>query len=249
MKRLPAVVAAVVLSLGAAAPARADEVRMIFALTIPPYVIQESNAGFELDIIREALAAKGHTLKPVYASFLNVGKMLKDKAADASQRGNPDLTEADGFFYAAEPTVLYEDVALTLKKNHVKLDSMADLKGKSIVSYQGATKFIGPDFAAVVKGGDYQEQMSSQRVVQMLYAGGVQVAVFDVNIFKYFSDKLKGPASFSELDVHRIFPNVPIKTNNAVFTDKKIRDDFNAGLAQLKKSGRYNKIIAGYVSR
>jgi polar amino acid transport system substrate-binding protein len=248
MNRLHAAGVALLFSTVLSAPVHADEVRVLFGLTVPPYVIKESNSGYELDIIREALAVKGHTLKPVYASFLAAGKMLKEKSAEGAQRGNPDLTEADGFFYAAEPTVLYEDYAISLKKNKLKIDTIADLKGKSIVAYQGATKYIGPEFAAAVKDANYQEQFSSRRVVQMLYAGGVQVAVFDINIFKYFADLEKKEMDTSaELDLHKIFPTGTLKTNHAVFLDKQLRDDFNAGLAQLKKNGRYKQIIAGYM--
>jgi len=235
----------------AAAHAAAAEVRVIFGMTIPPYVIKDSNSGYELEIFREALAYKGHTLKPTYASFLAVKKMLQDKAADAAQRGAPDMTEAEGFHYASEPTAVYEDYAITVKKNNLAINSVADLKGKSIVAYQGATNFIGPDYTAVVKGNpNYQENGSSKRVVQMLYAGGVQVAVFDINIFKYYADLVKGETDTSaELTYHKIFPPSAIKTNNAVFLDKQIRDDFNAGLANLKKTGRYKQIVAKYMNR
>lgn len=237
--------------LSTALPAAAADVRMIFGLAVPPYVIKDTNSGYELEIIREALAVKGHTLKPVYAAFGAIKNMLKDKAAEGAQRGSPDLPEADGYFYAAEPTVIYEDYAISLKKNNLAINSVADLKGKSIVAYQGATNFIGPEFAAAVKGNDkYQENSNSRRVVQMTYAGGVQVAVFDINIFKYFAAALKTEMDTSaELTYHKIFPPSTVKTNNAVFLDKQLRDDFNAGLAQLKKNGRYQQIIKKYVNQ
>ncbi len=237
---------------GAATPlAQAGEVRMIFGLSLPPYVIKESNSGYELDIIREALAFKGHTLKPSFAAFGATKQMLKDKAADSAQRGNPDMNEGDGFYYAAEPTVIYEDVVISLAKNKLLINSLADLKTKSVVAYHGATQFIGPDYAAAMKGNaNYQENSSSKRVVQMVYANGVQAAVFDINIFKYVAATLKGELDTSqEVTYHRIFPANTIKTNNAVFLDKQIRDDFNAGLAHIKKNGRYKEIIKKYVSQ
>ena len=231
--------------------ARASEVKMIFGLALPPYVIKENNSGYELEIIKEALAVKGHTLKPVFAAFGASKQMLKDHAADAAQRGNPDMADGDGYFYAADPTVLYEDYAISLKKNNLTIKNLADLKGKTVVAYQGATQFIGPEYAAAVKGNaDYQENSSSKRVVQMVYANGVQVAIFDINIFKYIAGTLKGEVDTSqEVTYHKILPGVQIKTNNAVFLDKQVRDDFNAGLAQLKKNGRYQQIIKKYVNQ
>ncbi len=231
--------------------AHAAEVRMTFGLSLPPYVIKETNSGYELDIIRESLAVKGHTLKPSFAAFGASKQLLKDKAADSAQRGNAEMSEGDGYFYAAEPTVTYEDVVISLAKNKLAINSLADLKTKSVVAYHGATQFIGPDYAAAMKGNpNYQENSSSKRMVQMVYANGVQATVCDINIFKYVAASLKGELDVNqEVSYHRIFPANTIKTNHAVFLDKQVRDDFNAGLAQIKKNGRYKEIIKKYVSQ
>jgi len=75
------------------------------------------------------------------------------------------------------------------------------------------------------------------------------VAVSDINIFKYFSAQVKGQVDTSqEVAFHKIFTPNNAKTNNAVFVDAQIRDDFNAGLKQLKKSGRYQEIIKKYIN-
>jgi polar amino acid transport system substrate-binding protein len=59
---------------------QAKEVNFIFGLSLPPYVIQEASSGFELEIIREALAVKGHTLKPSFNSFSLVTQLLREKS-------------------------------------------------------------------------------------------------------------------------------------------------------------------------
>ncbi|HEY0845775.1 MAG TPA: transporter substrate-binding domain-containing protein [Noviherbaspirillum sp.] len=238
------------IGMAAAATVQAKEVNMIFGLALPPYVIQESNSGFEVDIIRAALAVKGHTLKPTYASFLAAPKMLREKQADAAQRGNPDLRESDGFYYASEPTVVYQDYAVSLKKNNLKIDSVADLQGKSIASFQGATQFLGPEFAAAVKGNpNYQESSNERRKLQMLYANSAQVYTGDINIFKYYRDSVKGDVDITQPVVyHKIFASNTDVTRNAVFLDKQVREDFNAGLKQLKSSGQYQQIIKKYVT-
>ncbi len=223
---------------------------MIFGLALPPYVIQETNSGFEVDIIKAALAVKGHTLKPTYASFLLAPKMLKNKRADAAQRGNPDLKEADGLFYASDPTVVYQENAISLKKNNLKIESLADLQGKSVVGFQGASQFLGPDFAAAVKGNSsYLESSNERRKLQMFYSGSTQVYVGDVNIFKYYRDTVKNDVDVKqEVVYYKVFPANNDVSRHAVFLDKKIRDDFNAGLKQLKSTGQYLQIIKKYVN-
>lgn len=235
--------------LGLASAAQAKEVAMLFGLALPPYVIQENSSGFEVDIIRAALAHKGHTLKPVYASFSLITQTLHDNKADAAQRGNPDLVDGQGYFYADSQTVFYQDMAITLKKNNLAINNMNDLKGKNVVAFQGASKFLGPEFGMAVAGNPrYTETANEQKKVQQLYANGMEVFVGDVNIFKFFRAKASGVDTQQEIVYHKIFANADIKYNHAVFKDKQIRDDFDAGLKQLKSSGKYQEIIKKYVA-
>jgi polar amino acid transport system substrate-binding protein len=228
---------------------QAKDVSIIFGLALPPYVIQENNSGFEVDIIREALAAKGHTLKPIYASFIVISQSLKENKADGAQRGNAELVEGSGYFYADNQTVLYQDVAITLKKNNLKIDSVNDLKDKKVASFQGASKFLGTDFgAAVANNPNYSETAFELKKTQQLYANGLQVFVGDVNIFKYYRTKVTGLDTTQEVVFHKIFSNKDIKNNHAVFKEKQIRDDFDAGLKQLKTSGKYQEIIKKYIA-
>jgi polar amino acid transport system substrate-binding protein len=250
MNRLSTAASVAVLGFGLlSSTAQAREVKMIFGLALPPYVIQESASGYEVDIIRAALAVKGHTLKPTFASFLLAPKMLKEHQADAAQRGNPELVDGNGYFYAAEPTVVYQDAAISLKKNHLKIDSAADLKNKAVVGYQGAHQFLGPAFAAAVKGNpNYQESSDERRKVKMLYANGTQVYVGDINIFKYYRSQVKADVDTTqETAFHNIFPASTDKTHNAVFLDQQIRDDFSEGLKQIKASGQYQQIVRKYI--
>lgn len=227
----------------------AKEVKFIFGLALPPYVIQENNSGFEFDIIREALEVKGHTLKPVYASFSIISKLLKDNQADGAQRGNPDLVNGEGYFYAYTQSVPYQDTAITLKKNELKIASMNDLKDKQVVAFQGASKFLGSEFGAAVAGNSkYSETANEDKKVKQLYSNGMQVFIGDVNIFKYFRNKVSGVDTKQEIVYHNIFSNKDIPHNHAVFKDKQIRDDFDAGLKQLKSNGRYKEIISKYIS-
>lgn len=228
---------------------QAKDVSIIFGLALPPYVIQENNSGFELDIIREALAVKGHTLKPIYASFMMIAQNLKENKADGAQRGGAELVEGSGYFYADSQTVSYQDAAITLKKNNLKIDSVNDLKDKKVVAFQGASKFLGADYgAAVANNPNYSETAFELKKTQQLYANGLQVFVGDANIFKFYKSKVTGLDTTQEVVFHKIFSNKDVKNNHAVFKDKQIRDDFDAGLKQLKTSGKYQEIIKKYIA-
>jgi polar amino acid transport system substrate-binding protein len=232
------------------AQSQAKEVRMAFGLTLHPYVIADTSTGFELEIIKEALAVKGHTLKPMFMPMQRIPLALKDKQIDAAARGAPELVEGQGFFYSTEPAAVYQDYAISLKKNNLTINQMQDLKGKSILGFPNATVFLGDAYAAAVSGNSqYSETNYPKSQPLMLYANRVQVVVSDKNIFKYYSQTIKAEADiFQELDYHRIFSPVPAKYNNQVFIDAQIRDDFNAGLKHVKATGRAKEIMRRYVS-
>jgi polar amino acid transport system substrate-binding protein len=228
---------------------QAKEVKFMFGLALAPYVIQDSNSGFEVDIIRAALAVKGHTLTPIYASFSLVTENMKANKADGAQRGTADLLEGAGFYYAESQTVMYQDMAISLKKNNLTVNSVNDLKDKIVIAFQGASKFLGPEFGAAVAGNKkYVESANEQRKIKQFYANGMDVFVGDVNIFKYFRKQVTDVDTKQEIVLHKIFPNSDIKTNHAVFKDQQLRDDFDAGLKQLKSSGKYQEIIKKYIS-
>jgi polar amino acid transport system substrate-binding protein len=239
-------------ALASMATAQAKEVKMLFSFALAPYVINDPGkepSGFELDAIRAALAVKGHTVKPSFVAMAAIPKMLKEGAAEGAQRGSPDLKEADGYFYADEATVTYMDAAISLKKNNLKINTMTDLKDKSIITFQGASNFLGADYAAVVKGSDkYSEQADEKRKIMQLYAGGAQVYIGDVNVFKYYRAGVSGVDTKQDIEYHKIFTPHAQTFNNVVFRDKQLRDDFNAGLKQIKANGEYKKIIKKYIN-
>lgn len=232
-----------------AAGAGAKEVTMAFGLTLPPYVIAENSTGFQLEIIKDALAFKGHTLKPVYVPLARVPEMIKARQVDAAERGGPDVVEGQGAHYSEVPAVVYQDYAISLKKSALSINSFADLKDKSVIAFQGATVFLGPEYAAAVKGNaQYSEAADQKRQALMLFSGRTQVVVGDHNIFKYFSQAVSGEVDTKqEVVFHKIFPSSNARHNHQVFVDRALRDDFDAGLKQLKASGRYEQIVRKYI--
>lgn len=233
--------------------AHAREVTVLFGYSLPPYVIRDTNhpegSGFELEVFKAALAARGHSLKPVFVEIGNITNLLRYRQADGAQRGNPGLREEDGFFYANEPTATYQDVAISLTKNGLTILSVPDLKDKSIAAFQGASAFLGPDYGIAVKDNrHYYETSDEKSKIAMLFGGKVQVYVGDINIFKYYRGLSASVDTSQEVTVHKIFLTPTLKTNNAVFLDRRIRDDFNAGLKQIKASGLYRQIVRRYIA-
>jgi hypothetical protein len=66
--------------------AHADEVKVGVSFSIPPYVIQETNTGLVLDILRSALAVKGHRAIIQYRPLARTFHELKEGKLDADIR-------------------------------------------------------------------------------------------------------------------------------------------------------------------
>ncbi|MBL0319350.1 MAG: transporter substrate-binding domain-containing protein [Alphaproteobacteria bacterium] len=221
----------------------AKEVRVAFGQSVPPYIIQDSNSGIEMDIIREALAYKGHKLIPVYVTFSNITSSFIDKNVDAVATVN-DKIGMDGYF--SDVVITYKNYAITLASNKLKINSINDLRKGKVSAFQLATRYLGNEYAtAVLENPDYREKQDQIIHVKLLYDNQVDAVITDKAIFQYYTRKLKNKIStHQDVTYHQIFPWNDYKT---IFRDKVLRDDFNEGLKNLRTSGRYKKIFVEYL--
>lgn len=85
--------------------------------------------------------------------------------------------------------------------------------------------------------------------VKLLNLGRYDVVLSDRYIFNYFVKQVKLMNSLvtHEVDEHRFTTPAP-RDYRPVFRDKKVRDDFNFGLKQLKKNGEFQKIYDRYIN-
>jgi polar amino acid transport system substrate-binding protein len=225
--------------------AQADEVTMAFGVSLPPYVISKSNSGIEIDIIRESLAFKGHTLKTKYVPLARLPQQFISHKVDAVQRdGEVDLTQQGGHY--ADVSIKYHDVLVTLKESHISINKPADLAGLRVIGFQGAAKTYPEWLQAVQAAGHYYEKNNQILQIRTLHTKRYDVVVADENIINYFTNKVRKEGEI------RLFPT---ETHNfaqpysykPVFRSVKIMEDFNAGLKNLHATGRYQQIIDGYL--
>ena len=218
------------------------ELTLAVGLAIPPYNIPETKSGIELDIVREALKDKGYTIKPKYVPFARVKRELKDKTVDGALTINPDSgIEA---FYSDEH-IACENVVISLKENEFNIKDVNGLKGKSVLAFQDATLYLGKDFASMAKkNNEYREIPKQQLQINLLYSNRVDTIVLDKNIFYYHRQRNDMVNTSQPIDTWHIFPPTPF---TVAFVDEEVRNDFNEGLKQLRKTGRYDEIVKKYI--
>lgn len=235
------VLCALLLSLSSAT--HAEDLRIGVGLSKPPYVIQETNSGVELDVVRRALEIAGYSITPHYMPLLRIPHELNGGSIDGGMHIRAHLL-IDGFF--TDEVISYRNYAITLEEKDLIIDEFEDLEGKTIISFQNARKFLGEKFAKAVKNSkNYAEIANQELQVRMLAAGRAQVAVGDFRIFLHFTRKFEEKFGVSlKLRFHPLFKPTPYR---AAFRSRQVRDDFDKGLQKLRESGEYEAIMDKYI--
>ncbi len=223
----------------------AKEVTMTFDQTIVPFVLADQDGGIHVDIVREALAHKGHTLVAVYVSAKRMMHELKIGAVDAASSGSYDPATEQGFHYGEAP-FSYRNAFFSLQERDLKIQEPSDLDNLRIATFQNA-KLLWPDWLVPVEEQDNYIEVADQSLQpKMLERGRVDAVVADQTIFAYYTKllenergtKLKPTTAFSFTDPVSFPP---------VFKSEKIRDDYNEGLQHLIDTSRDKEIFDAYL--
>jgi len=207
----------------------------------PPYTIQETNSGLDIDIPREALKRMGYDLNLRYASLARAQMEVQARRIDLM--APLSVGGVDGVFMS-EPYIYYRAMAFSLKASGLTLNSISDLQHYRVMTFQGAKGYFGERFVeAVDKAPLYSEIYKMSLLPRLLFAGRTDVVVLDYYIFQHFSHLLEEQTKLPKLTVHEIFPRVPV---SVAFHNKALRDEFNRGLAAIKRDGTYAQILKKY---
>jgi len=221
----------------------AETVKMTFGSN-PPYIIGDSGKGIEIDIIREALALKGHKLEAVFVPVLRVEHELKIGKVDAASHGfNLDAEKLK--LHPAEKTVTLSDYLFTDAKKNLNPKTPEDLESLRIIAFPNASKIYPKWLENAQKSGRYFEVSDQTQQLKMLYKGRADVVLADENIIKYLANQLSESSGEPKPELVKSaklgdFSSFP------VFKDAAIRDDYNEGLAELRASNRYQEIFDSY---
>ncbi|MDM4766253.1 ABC transporter substrate-binding protein [Pelomonas sp. SE-A7] len=226
--------------------AAAAEVSMAFGERIPPYCFPQTNSGIELEVIGEALAWRGHKLKPVYFPFARIPIAFKDGTVEAAMTDlGEDMAPFGGHY--GDPAVLYDNVFISLKSSKLVIRRPEDLKGLSVISFVGGARRYPQWLDAVKAAGHYTEQNDQAVQVRTLMRGRYDLVLSDRGIFKYFALQFRREGGELLPVEEHAFTKVNPMDYRPVFRSKQVRDDFNAGLEHLKKTGRYQAIYDRYL--
>lgn len=236
------------LLLSFALPASAATVRMAFGDNLPPYILVASSSGIEVDIVKEALAYRGHVLQPVFVPMGRIPLAFLSGNADAIMMDvGQDMRAAGGHY--AEPPVVYDNVMYTLARRRLSLKQPDDLVKLRIMSFVGAALRY-PEWLGKLDHSEFYVERNNQAAQpQLLALGRYDVVVSDRTIFSYYSklEERRDPRFRMPPVAAHTLPAADVRAYRPVFRDAAVRDDFNAGLAWLRKNGRYGAIYQHYL--
>lgn len=226
---------------------QATELKIGVSLSIPPYVIQETNSGLELELLHQAFAVKGHNVSIQHLPLARTFHELKEGKLD----GIINIKEGmiDKVFYS-DVAITYQNCAIALENKNFNINSIDDLHTLKVVAFQRASFMLGEEFSRMAKANSsYQEQARQIQQVYMLMKHRADVVVMDKNIFKYYLKQayLQGKLTEKEMKqvavCNKIFPPTEYRF---AFLDAHIRDDFNLGLKQITENGTLAALQAKY---
>lgn len=236
-------------SMSLALPASAADVRMAFGDNLPPFILVRSSSGIEVDIVREALAYRGHVLKPVFMPMGRLPVTFVAGTADAIMMDvGHDMTPSGGWY--GDAPVVYDNAMLTLARRQLSLKKPADLNKLWIMSFVGAATRYPGWLGWLEHTAFYVERNNQAAQPKLLALGRYDVVISDRTIFAhYVSVQQKADPAFRmpAVDAHAL-PAADPRAYRPVFRAAAVRDDFNAGLAWLRQSGRYDAIYQRYLA-
>ena len=207
----------------------------------PPYMIQATDSGLDIDIPRAALARMGYDLKLRYMPLARAYMEVQSGRLDLMAPMFVSETQAG---FRSEPHVYYRPTAFSLKKNKLQISSLPDLGKFSLMTFQGAKGYFGDVFVkASEQSPMYSEIYNMSNLPRLLAAGRTDVVVLDFYIFQHFKRDLEKDGLAPEFMIHEVFPRVPA---TVMFYDKQLRDQFNIGLELIKSDGVYQAILDRY---
>ena len=218
----------------------------------PPFMFDKtSKKGIELDLASKALVLAGYAIGDIQQMSFKKATNVLEKNKNVDVAISVEKVKGSGLFYS-EPFMGFDNVVVTRKKDNLSIDSVDDLVDKTVVTWINANKVLGSRFQELFKKGaptrtqKYREIGDQAEQHRTFFTEQAEAIIVDKTIFDWQKHNFKDELNIDEeYDIHTIFPQ---KTYYYVaFKDKKIRDNFNKALEQLKKEGAYDKVYKHYV--
>jgi len=219
-----------------------ESIDLIVGLSKPPYIIEELESGFEIELITHILSKMEITPSYLYVPLGRSIDLLDKDVGQALLTVNKNIVSNDN--HRTEPYVTYQNVAISLKESKIKISDITELSDYRVAAFQMANRYLGKKYGGTVKRSKHYLEIPNQfRQVKLFLEKRVEVVVMDINIFNYYLEKIEGNYPTTKVDIHYIFPRNPY---SLAFKEAKYVKPFNYHLAVFKESPHYRNLLLKY---
>lgn len=222
-----------------------EQVDIAIRYDVRPYVANQGTGGMEIDIVKAVFAEMDYLPNFVQMPRVRMIQSFNAKAMDGVLTSNVAVA---GEGCLTKWYVQHQNVSFTLTSRNMEFDSLSDVANHSIITFDGATRFLGDAFArAASLSPRYVESSDQNTHVSLLYAGYFDAAIGDEWILRLAQvDQRQSSGEYQPLTLHRI---LPVTNYGARFHDQRVCDAFNIGLDTIRGNGVYNMIVRSHLDR
>ncbi len=216
-------------------------VSVVLPSSIPPYALKGELTGIIPQLLK--LTFKRMNYQPNF-TFLPNKRLVKSFRNNTFEAAfSVPQPYASNRIYYSNKIFDFSNIAVTLKSNKLKIDTINDLAFKRVAAFQNATEFLGFEFNEAIEDSRfYTEFNDQQEQIQLLIKKRADVIVLEKRIFNYFLKRLNTDDKLEDIfEIHDIFPSSP---RYIAFHSTAMRLQFNKALAEVKKSDTYTRLLA-----
>lgn len=224
-------------------------VKIALGDSLPPWVIQETDNGIILDILRAALEPEGYVLEPVYVPYARRLISYEQKKADVVCDINRSIIDEHGLEgFLSRIVYAYENVAISLRERAFNISSIRDLFNLSVLGWQGSAEILGVEYARMAKQNPDYSEIARQKVqVKMLLWGRVDVIQMDRMIFEYYRKEVALEEGDQILRPVEIVPLFGQNKCGFLFWDEALQKVFDENWKSLVENGQVEQIYRRYL--
>ncbi len=215
---------------------------VIVGLSKPPYVIQQKNAGFELELVQTLLDNMGYKARFIYVPIGRGFKMLDQGMGDVVMTINKNIVPNDSV--RTKPYITYQNVAISKASKKLSIKSFSDLSQYRLAAFQLAHKYLGQEYKNAVENNKRYIELPNQfQQVKMLLEDRVDVLVMDINIFYHMLATIVQDGPQIKFKIDKIFPLNPY---SLAFKDERLVAKFNEEIDAYLKTEEYASLKKKY---
>lgn len=229
-------------------PAAADQLKMV-ALSFPPLIYDDGGkpAGIAYEIVTEAMKAAGHTIQVEIMPWARALDTVKDGGADAVFTAYKTPEREQFLNYSTEVLVPQVVSLFVAKDSPVSFDGDLAKLSKYKIGVVNQISY-GSNIDDAIKNGvlpAVEKSNDTDSNVKKLLSGRFDVMPSNRYVAQFF---LKQQGALDQ--VKELSPEVQNIPSYIAFTKArdtaKLRADFDAGVAAMRASGAYQKILDKY---